>query len=192
MTEETRTPKQIIVLGTNGTGKTTFVKKLVISELKKKNSHILIVVPDDMEWNTIEFVHPKFPERIERYVGVRKIVYFKGLLSIINERFNNGLLVFDDCRKYFKAALDEELQGLMIRRRQKMIDIITVGHGFTQVPPAMFTFSTHYVLFRTKDNIRRRKDVIGEEDFEALEEAKIRINNNAIKEPHYFEIIKTV
>lgn len=192
MEKETRTPKQIIVLGTNGTGKTTFIKKLVISEMKKKDSHILIVVPDDMEWNTVEFVHPKFPQRIERYVGVRKIIYFDGLLTIINERFRNGLLVFDDCRKYFKASLDLELQGLLIRRRQKMLDIITVGHGFTQVPPAMFTFSTHYVLFRTKDNINRRKDVIGGDDFEEMAAAQTRINEKAIKDPHYFEIIKIV
>jgi len=189
-TEAARTPKQIIVLGTNGTGKTTFVKKLVISELKKKNSHILIVVPDDMEWNTVEFVHPKFPERIERYVGARKIVYFDGLLDIIRERFRDGLLIFDDCRAYFTASLDRDLHSLLIRRRQMMVDIIAVGHGFSEVPPKMFTFSTHIVLFNTLDNIAGRKNVI--RNFEELKDAQTRINEKAIKDPHTFEIIKTI
>jgi len=192
-TEASRTPKQIIVLGTNRTGKTTFVKQLVVSELKKKDSHILIVVPDDMEWNTVEFVHPKFPERIERYVGARKIIYFEGLLDIIRERFRNGLLVFDDCRVYFKAAIQNtKLQDILIRRGQQMIDIIAVGHGFTQVPPAMFTFATHYVIFRTKDNIGSRKGTISADDYVELSEAVSRINVKAIEESHYFEIIKTV
>lgn len=190
MEDKGRTPKQIIVLGTNGTGKTTFVKKLVVSELKKKDSHILIVVPDDMEWNTVEFVHPKFPERIERYVGARKIIYFDGLLDIIRDRFRNGLLVFDDCRAYFKSSLDSDLHSLLIRRRQQMIDIVAVGHGFTEVPPKMFTFSTHIVLFNTLDNIAQRKQVV--RNFTELEEAQTRVNERAIKDPHYFEIIKTV
>jgi ABC-type Mn2+/Zn2+ transport system ATPase subunit len=190
MKEETRTPKQIIVLGTNGTGKTTFVKKLVISELKKKENHILIVVPDDMEWNTIESVHPKFPERIEKYIGARKIIYYPGLIEIIRERFKNGLLVFDDCRAYFDASLDKDLHSLLIRRRQQMIDIVAVGHGFTEVPPKMFTFSTHIALFRTIDNIARRKDCIN--NFDEIKAAQTRINTKAITEPHYFEIIKTV
>jgi len=186
--EETRTPKQIIVLGTNGTGKTTFLKKLVISELKKKDSHILIVVPDDMEWNSVEFVHPKFPERIERYVGVRKIIYYPGLLDIIRERFRNGLLVFDDCRAYFTASLDSDLHSLLIRRRQQMIDIVAVGHGFTEVPPKMFTFATHYALFKTIDNIDRRKNFI--QNYPVMKIAQERINNKSQIEPHYHEVIK--
>lgn len=194
MNEPTRTPKQIIVLGTNGTGKTTFVKKLVISELKKKDSHILIVVPDDMEWNTVDFVHPKFPERIERYVGARKIIYFDGLLDIIRDRFRNGLIIFDDCRAYWNKpnAVEGELHSILIRRRQQMIDVAFSVHGFTELPPKMFTFTTHYVLFRTKDNIDRRKNVIGGDDFSILKEAQTRINEKAIKDPHYYEIIKTV
>jgi ABC-type Mn2+/Zn2+ transport system ATPase subunit len=184
---ETRTPKQIIVLGTNGTGKTTLVKKLVINELKKEDSHVLVVVPDDMEWDSLEYVHPKFPHRIEWYKGARKIIYFDGLLDIIRERFRNGLVVFDDCRAYFDASLDRDLHSLLIRRRQQMIDIIAVGHGFTEVPPKFFTFATHYALFKTIDNINRRKYVI--QNFEDMAEAQKRINTISREKPHYFEII---
>jgi Cdc6-like AAA superfamily ATPase len=188
MSEGARTPKQIIVLGTNGTGKTTFVKKLVINELKKTDSHVLVVVPDDMEWNTLEYVHPKFPERIAWYKGARKIIYFDGLLDIIRDCFRNGLIIFDDCRAYFTASLDAQLHSLLIRRRQQMIDIVAVGHGFTEVPPKMFTFATHYALFKTIDNIERRKHVI--QNFTEMKEAQQRVNEKAGTEPHYFEIIK--
>lgn len=198
---EVRTPKQIIIIGTNGTGKTTFAKNLVLAELKKKDSHILLVVPDDMEWNTIPFVHPDYPHRIEKYVGARKICYFPGLLEIIRDRFREGLLIFDDCRAYFTAALDSELHSILIRRRQQMIDIVAVGHGFTEIPPKFFTFGTHIALFRTIDNIDRRKNVI--QNFEEMKEAQQRINSRATDttkawtksgkiadNAHYYEIIK--
>jgi ABC-type Mn2+/Zn2+ transport system ATPase subunit len=185
---ETRQPKQIIVLDTNGTGKTTLVKRLVANELQKKNSHVLVVVPDDMEWNTLPYVHPKFTHRIANYVGARKIIYEPGLLDNIRENFRDGLVVFDDCRAYFDSSLDRDLHSLLIRRRQQMIDIIAVGHGFTEVPPKMFTFATHFALFKTIDNIQRRKNVLS--DFEGMKEAQSRINKTAQTKPHHFEILR--
>lgn len=183
-----RTPKQIIVLGTNGTGKTTLVKKLVINEIKKSDSHVLIVTPDDMEWNTVQYVNSRFKHRIETYTGARKIIYEPGLIDNIREHFRNGLIVFDDCRAYFDASLDNALHSLLIRRRQQMVDIIAVGHGFTEVPPKMFTFATHFALFKTIDSIDRRKNVI--QNFQQMKEAQARINQKALADPHYFEIIK--
>ena len=186
-TTQGRTPKQILILGTNGTGKTTLAKKLVLNELKKKDSHILIVVPDEMEWDAVPWVHPSFTHRIRTYVGARKIIYQKGLIENIRENFFSGLVLFDDCRAYFTAALDNDLHALLISRRQKMIDIIACGHGFTEVPPKMFTFATHYALFKTIDNIERRKNVI--QNFEVMKEAQARINQKAQTDPHYYEII---
>lgn len=183
-----RTPKQIVILGTNGTGKTTLVKKLVVNELKKENSHVLIVVPDDMEWTNIPQVHPKYLQRIATYKGARKIIYQPGLIDIIREHFKNGMVVFDDCRAYFDNSLERDLHSLLIRRRQQMIDIIAVGHGFTEVPPKFFTFATHYALFKTIDNIDRRKNVMS--DFDNLKACRNRVNEIAKTKPHHFEIIK--
>lgn len=196
-----RTAFQIVVMGTNGTGKTTLVKQLVDAEREKPDSHVLIVVPDTYEWPAADWVHPKFPHRIKNYVGVRKIVYFDGLLDIIRDNFSNGLLVFDDCRSYITAQVDTELHSLLIRRRQQAIDIVAVGHGFTEIPPKFFTFATHYALFRTRDNIKRRKNVIN--DFEVMAEAQQRINSRALDKSkawtktgdiqhnqHYYEILE--
>ena len=185
---ESRTPNQIIILGTNGTGKTTLTKQLVLNEIRKQGSHVLVVVPDDMEWNSLPWVHPAYTYRIERYVKARKICYYEGLLPVIKEKFRDGLLLLDDCRAYFSAAMDKDLASLLIRRRQMMMDIIAVGHGFTEVPPRMFTFATHFILFKTIDNIDRRKNVIP--NFDILKEAQIRINKKAETDPHYYEIIK--
>lgn len=174
---EVREAMQILVMGTNGTGKTTLVKELVDS-CDNNGGHVLIVVPDTYEWPTADWVHPKFPHRISNYVGVRKVVYFEGLLPIIQDNFTDGLLVFDDCRSYITSRVDAELHEILIRRRQKSIDIIAVGHGFTEIPPKFFTFASHYALFRTRDSIKRRKDVIN--DYEIMQEAQARINAHAL------------
>jgi len=183
-----RPTKCTIILGYNGTGKTTLTKKIVLNELKHQR-RILIVTPDDIEWQSIEMVHPRFPERIKNYVGARKIIYTKGILPIIADNFRNGLLVFDDCRAYFTATMDADLHELMIRRRQKMIDIIAVGHGFTEVPPKFFTFASEIILFRTIDNIERRKNVL--RNFEQMKQAQGEINAIAeTKNPHFYKILK--
>ena len=183
-----RTPKQIVVIGTNGTGKSTFVKQLVVNELEKKYSHILVVTPHDMEFTSLPLVNSRFPNRIEWYKGARRIIYFDGLLPIILKNFKNGLLIFDDCRAYFTSSLDQDLHALLISRRQLMIDIVAVGHGFTEVPPKFFTFATHFALFKTIDNIDRRKNVI--QNFEQMKAAQLRVNREAQTNPHYYEIIK--
>jgi len=183
-----RAAKLILVIGYNGTGKTTIVKKLIAAELKKPEGRALVVTPDDIEFQSLEFVHDRFPERIRCYKGARKIVYFNGLLPIIADNFRNGLLVFDDCRAYLTASLEQDLHNLLIRRRQKSIDIIAVGHGFTEIPPKLFTFSSEIILFKTIDNIDKRKNVLNE--FEVMKEAQEKKKKKAHTNPHYFEILK--
>jgi len=182
-----RQTKLIIVLGYNGTGKTTLVKKLVLDSLKRRD-RALIVTPDDIEWQPVPLVHNKFKHRIERYVGARRLIYQKGDLELIASHYKSGLLVLDDCRAYLEARTEPEMHELLIRRRQRMIDIIAVGHGFTEVPPKFFTFSSEIILFRTIDNIERRKNVL--KDYERMKEAQTRVNLAAVKNPYHYEIIQ--
>jgi len=189
-TNQQRATKLILILGFNGTGKTTLLKKLVLNELKKPDSHILIVTPDDLEWYNIPDVWEKRPERVSRYVGARKLIYYDGCLKTIQENFRSGLLIFDDCRAYLTANTEMDLHNLFIRRRQKGIDIIAVGHGFTEVPPKFFTFASDLILFRTMDNIERRRQVI--RNYDEVEAAQLRINEKALSNPYENEIIKMV
>ena len=77
---------------------------------------------------------------------------------------------------------------LRIKRRQGEVDVYAVGHGFTDIPPVFFTFATDLFLFRTTDNIVRRKNVLKE--YERTLEAQKRINREATKNQHYYEWIK--
>lgn len=187
---EYRTTKLILIIGYNGTGKSTTVKKLLVNELKKLDGRALIVTPDDCEFGFLPLVNPRFPQRIEKYVKARRIIYEPGTLDYIVQYVNKQLVVFDDCRAYLSAATDQTLHTLLIRRRQKEIDLIAVGHGFTEIPPTLFTFCSDIILFRTMDNIDRRKEVL--KDFIGMKAAQARINNQALTNPHYYEWIKQV
>jgi molybdopterin-guanine dinucleotide biosynthesis protein len=183
-----RLPLMLVVIGTNDTGKSTFTKELVLKETKKKDSNVLIVASDDIEWNFLPSVHPAYNWEIEENVKARKTIYEKGLLRTILEKFSSGMLIFDDCSAYFTSTRKMDLRALLIRRRQKMIDIVMVANGFTNAPPEAFIYASHYVLFKTIDNIDKRKNVIY--DFPKIKEAQQRINKIAETNPHYYEIIE--
>ena len=176
-----------IILGSNGTGKTTLLRSI----LQKSNQKMLIITPDDIEWTDYEAVDLTKPEDFV-YQGIRRHVFIPGKNGTLKklEYFKKGILVFDDCRSYFPAKTPPELHQLLIRRRQRVVDIFAVGHGFTEVPPVFFTFANGIFLFRTTDNIIRRKDCL--KDFDKTAGAQVRVNHKAKSDPHYVEYIPFV
>jgi ABC-type Na+ transport system ATPase subunit NatA len=177
----------IVFIGTNGTGKTTKLKELVSNLLKIKR-RILIVTPDDVEWNSIPFVNDRFKERISSYKGARRMIFESDTIQLIDQEFRNGVLIFDDCRAYLDAHTSKELHTIMVRRRQRDIDVIFVAHGFSDVPPKFFNFATFYILFKTNENIATRKNRIN--NYPILAAAQEKVNFEAeSNNPYYYEII---
>jgi hypothetical protein len=181
-----RAAKMTIILGANGTGKSTLLHDIITHGNEKS----LVITPDDSEWRKYAEV-----ELLEKddfvFSGVRRHIFDPqkkcGTLDKIH-MFKKGKLIFDDCRAYLLSATDLRIRQLLIRRRQRMVDVFAVGHGFTEVPPVFFTFATDIILFRTTDNIFKRKDCL--KDFEKMLEAQKRVNAMAAKNPHYYEVIK--
>jgi ABC-type Mn2+/Zn2+ transport system ATPase subunit len=183
-----RPAKLTIILGTNGTGKTTLLENVLLNSDQKS----LVVTPNDIEWQNYEAVDLNTASDFN-YTGIRRHIFNpdkkNGTLTRL-EYFKRGVLVFDDCRAYLGAQTDERIRQLIICRRHRMIDVFAVGHGFTEVPPVFFTFATDIILFRTTDNIIRRKNFL--KDFELMERAQHRVNQKTKTETHYCEHIKFV
>ena len=181
-----RAAKMTIILGANGTGKTTVLNRI----LTQSNEKSLVITPDDAEWRNYPEVDLTQPDDF-LFTGIRRHIFNPAKKAGTLDRihlFKMGKLVFDDCRSYIEAATDIRIRNVLIRRRQRMVDVFAVGHGFTEVPPVFFTFATDIILFRTADNINRRKDCL--KDFDTMVQAQQRVNERAKKDPHYFEIIK--
>ncbi len=182
---EQRIRNLTVILGTNGTGKTSFLKKM-ISEMTKGGIRTLLVTPDDIEYpNLREWELKKTSEFT--FPGVRKHIFEpKHTFKAISDNYRRGNLVFDDCRDYIPANLEKEdkFRRLLIRRRQKEIDVFLVAHGFTEIPPKVFAFVNKYVLFKTTDDVSKRKNDI--RNYEAVEQAVNRVNAQNLKKVDNF------
>lgn len=177
-----------ILCGINGTGKTTMLKK-ILEKMRSFGNRILVVTPDPIEWQEAEPIN-KWAE-LKYFDGMRRIIYSPETMKRIQQYYSNGVLVFDDCRVYIHAQSNDFMQWLQIRRRQAGIDLFSVFHGLTQVPPVYFTFATNIFLFYTKDNIKRRGEYVDEADFEAIQSAKLRITQEVENgNPYAYEIVK--
>lgn len=179
---EERAAMLTIILGFNGTGKTTVLRRI----LESSGTRALVVTPDDIEWTDCE--ENELRSRSDYgFEGIQRHIFDPDRTLDALRYYRKGTLVFDDCRSYFGDSTDPRVRDLLIRRRQREVDVFAVGHGFTQVPPVFFTFASDYILFKTVDNIRRRKDCIT--NFEWLERCQREVNASAVRDPHFFRHI---
>ena len=181
--QEERAAKLVILLGHNGTGKTTMLRKI----LQESGQRCLIVTPDDVEWTDLPENELKSRSDFE-FTGMMRHIYKPDTTLDAIKFFKKGILVFDDCRSYFQSNTDPRVRELLIRRRQRSVDVFAVGHGFTQVPPVFFTFASEYILFKTVDNIKMRKNYITNYDF--MEQSQLYVNEQAKKDLHFYRVIK--
>jgi len=157
---------------------------------------VLILTPDYSEWTDIEEI-----SSINKFSGVKKLIYepgFKdkgewnpGSIELIWNNFHDGLLIADDFRTFSIDTNSIEgrfLRKIWIRSRQKMLDVVFVAHGFTQVVPVfIYSHTTHIVLFKTIDEIKLAEI----KDIKKLKLLQNEINNKALSNEHYYKIINT-
>lgn len=179
-----------ILVGVNGTGKTTFLHENIVNSLSKKGERILIITnADNTDWKDVKFLED-FKE-METFTGIRKMTYKKGRLEKIQQYYSKGVLILDDCRLYIQLQTTDFMNWLQVLRRHVGIDLFCVFHGLTQVPPIFFTFSSNLILFHTLDNIKRRGLYIEEYLFNEIQAKKAKVLNEVNNgNKYHFEIIK--
>lgn len=172
-----------IVVGTNGVGKTTFVKNIVDSYPKNRN--VLIADPDGYEkaWHKFPPIGdssliPAMTNHRFRHMDPEKedLEFYK--------KFQHGMMVLDDCNHYLRANLQHGMKQILVRRRQNDVDIIAIAHHLTEVPPKFWNFASHLVLFKTGPLRRSVNIPMWIRDDGYID----RINNHPDR--HYKEIIQ--
>lgn len=186
-----RTSRQILVIGTNGTGKTTYLFKAM--QAVKGFRRVLVVDFENAEraWQPFKEIDPADRDDMIGFHGIRRInwaQYGDGTLQLLRRHYRNGIIIFYDCRTYLKASMEDELHQLLIGRRQYMLDFFVVAHSFQDVLPKFFQFTTDIVLFRITRPIDDRKRMLSNPT--QVIAAHERIQRNAQTNPHYHEIIR--
>lgn len=184
-----RQPKLILVVGENGTGKSTLIAQLVNAELKAGRK-ALIITPHFTEWNTFNNVPVQDCTDIYNLKGIERIQY-TGEMEVfddIRKEFFNGMLVMDDCRAYIKNNLHQYIKALLISRRQIMTDIIMAFHNVVDIPVQVFYYAPEIILKKTSASFLHRKNLILPDLYEKLEKAQERVNKHSNK--YYYELIR--
>lgn len=143
---------RIILVGTNGCGKTTALKNIVAATNRK----CLVITPYDNEWTEYPMVTLTDASDFV-FTGIRRHMYDPKRTMQVLKYFQNGIIVFDDCRAYVKAGVQDQIHNLLMGSRQRRIDVYAAAHGLTEVPPVFYTFVTDFVLFQTRDNPKRNR-----------------------------------
>ena len=175
-----------LIVGINGTGKTTFIKEKVVSTRNKN----LIVTPDDAEWTWLPIVST--PSEIYNLQGSARMIYNSADdLLTIQRNFFGGNLILDDAMAYLDQQTPSTMQYIYIRRRQLGIDCYIVAHGLRQLPPKVFTFGSFLILFASTENFSVRKKDLQPELFARIISEQNRLNTLAYKgNPYNYSIIK--
>lgn len=188
---EGRRPFMTMVLGTNGTGKSTIMREI----LEKCNAKKALIVTNHIEeWRDVVEVDLSKKEDF-LYTGIRKTRCYQptrtdvGTLAKLRY-FRKGIIVFDDARLYMKdAKTDNLIEDLMISYRQQELDIFVVAHGFTKVRPVFYSYVSNIILFRTLDSVQYRKMELGE-NYQRIIDAQAEVNHKSLQNPHYYKRIK--
>ena len=176
-----------LVVGINGTGKTTFLRQQVVERRPKS----LVLTPDESEWRQLPTIAEA--HEVHQLTGAARIVY-RGpeTLEMVTRYYSGGALVLDDAMAYLGFQTPDTLRFLYIRRRQRGVDCYLVAHGLRQVPAQCFTFGTYLILFATTENFSSRKRELDDEIFRRILEAQQGLNEacRSGKDPYGRVIIK--
>lgn len=204
-----------ILVGTNGTGKSTFLKKLL-----KINDHNLILPagPFDPAWDGFEQIAPEstFITDPRDFKQQRKIVdwsvpkinAFKGdrVLKTIDiatdadqviiwkkiasqkTGFVSGGLFVDDFKEWIPAQgnIDKTSRSLFVSRRHRGIDLFFACHSFQDVNGDLIKFNPIFIVFET--SLPANDSVKAKTgNYSELEACMKRVNERAKINPHYCE-----
>ena len=169
-----------LVVGINGTGKTTWIRTEVVERQRK----VLVLTPDEAEWRHL----PKVSTAMEIYQmqGAARYVcsdpqHIDNDIALISRSFYGGSLVLDDARAYIGCMTGQSTNYLYIRRRQYGVDIYLVAHALDQVPKQAFTYATFLHLFYTTGNIQYRKRDLDPDTFALIERMKEQVKQAVLK-----------
>lgn len=174
----------MILIGTNGTGKSTVLRKIMEASQKR-----VLVIPSNSSEPSFKHLKEISADQVATFTGhARYMCYDPSDLEAIASSISNCTLISDDFRNYLDANVSREVRGLFIERRHKGIDMYLAAHGFTQVPPVMWAYLDLIMIFRTKDNPHRYRNHF--QNYEEMIQVIEEVNHLAESNPYAHQIVR--
>jgi nucleoside-triphosphatase THEP1 len=147
-----------LVVGGRGTGKSTYLKKIVDKSAKK-------VLVFDIDENKIYAGMPTIDiSEIDKLSGWKAGKYlitdidYELVFTKIYDYVKDALIIIEDASKYIENQIRGDLKKMVLASKQRGLDIIFTFHRFKDVPKKLCSYSDFAVIFKTAENIRESKD----------------------------------
>lgn len=148
--------QSVIVVGTNGTGKTTYIKE----RLSKVNKSSLLIYDINKEYE--DFYDKPF-------------VKMNDFLETATQ-VNNGVIVFEEATIFFNnRSTNEEMRELLVRRRHTKNMIFLVFHSIRSIPRDIMDMSNYLIL---KYSVDSPKFISRKFENEAIDDAVIQLKKS--------------
>lgn len=187
----------VLLIGTNGTGKSTILREILWSAASGKKKKV-IVLPSNPAETTFEDVPEislddidKFKSAKYQWGAVRVQCFDEDDFIHVIKDARNCVFISDDFKFYLsKSVLKKDIMRAFIMRRHMRNDFYFAAHGFKQVPPMFFAYMDWFYIFRCRDNPKGHADKML--DANNLLDIITRVNNVSVskKDPWYYEIIE--
>jgi hypothetical protein len=177
-----------ILIGTNGTGKSTFAKKL--AEYRMRALYIPSSPADDT-FNEIQVLEPG--ESIHEFAGVRRtyITAPESFANFCNSGIKDCLIVLDDVKNYVSmrgGRIDKNLEVLLRNRRHNMNDIFLIVHHPKDLHPDLLSFDPVLIFFKTTGSFNPALST--KLNYEELLEINRKVEFGAKKDPYFHLFVK--
>lgn len=158
-----RTNQVILIAGTRGTGKTDYIKNMIVSQSKRFPKCLVVDTFDNPVWTDLStWNHPDRMELVpvipaESFPrwkkGIGRIYHSNTnlLMSEIQQHSRNTFIVFEDATRYVGSRLTDDMRNFVLDSKQKNLDLAFIFHNLTAIPSELVRVADILVLFKTNE-----------------------------------------
>lgn len=163
---ETRVNKIFIIAGTRGTGKTSFIKK-IIRIIQNNYSKILIAdTYPNPDWKSLKaFDYPEGANKKIQSITVNQLPYWtKGIKFLydsdtdkmqqfIEKYVDNSAVFLEDSTKFIGKSLSKSMRVFSLDTKQKNVDLYYIFHNTASIPLELLRIADLLYLKKTGESL---------------------------------------